>query len=130
MNNASIESFTFHLTAYTSYITLIFGNIGCICNSIAFIAFTAKQFRQNSCAAEHYGSTLRHRILIWCQLRIFLAWVLPCFSTGYPVLASIDRYLSISKSARIRSFSRIKVAHQMTRVPLILYSLTGSHQFF
>ncbi|CAF2106199.1 unnamed protein product [Rotaria magnacalcarata] len=150
MNSASIESFTFHLIAYASYITLIFGNIGCICN---FITFTAKQLRQNSCgwyllmsslfdflfinfglftklAAEHYGSSLRYRILVWCQLRIFLTWVLPCFSTGYLVLASIDRYLSTSKSARIRSFSQIKVAHQMTCVPIILYSLTGSHQFF
>ncbi|CAF1331039.1 unnamed protein product [Rotaria sp. Silwood1] len=78
-------------------------------------------------ASEHYGSKLQHTNLVWCKIRIFLTWILPCFSTGYLILASIDRCLSTSKSQRIRSFSQIKIAHQMTCIPIILYSLISSH---
>ncbi|CAF2719476.1 unnamed protein product [Rotaria sp. Silwood2] len=147
MNIESIKAIRFYITIYASYIILLFGNIGCICN---FITFTSKSLRQNSCgwyllmsslfdfiyinfglftklASEHYGSKLQHTNLAWCRIRIFLTWTLPCFSTGYLVLASIDRCLSTSKSRYIRSFSQIKVAHQMTCVPIILYSLTSSH---
>ncbi|CAF1210418.1 unnamed protein product [Rotaria sp. Silwood1] len=147
MNIESIQVIRFYITLCTSYVLLIFGNIGFICN---FITFTSKQLRQNSCgwyllmstlfdcscinfglftklASEHYGSKLQHTNLVWCKIRIFLTWILQCFSTGYLILASIDRCLSTPKSQRIRSFSQIKIAHQMTCIPIILYSLTSSH---
>src|SRR5262249_50735718 len=114
---------------------------------------TSKQLRSNSCgwyflmsarfdflyinfglatkiASEQFGSTLQNTNLIWCRLRVFLTWVLPCLATGYLVLASIDRCLSTSTNARLRSFSQIKVAYRMTPIPIILYTLTTSHQFF
>jgi len=81
-------------------------------------------------STEQYGSTLQNTNLIWCRIRVFLTWVLPCFATSYLVLASIDRCLSTSTNTRFRSFSQIKVAHRMTCVPIILYSLTTCHQFF
>ncbi|CAF3924603.1 unnamed protein product [Rotaria sp. Silwood1] len=150
MDAVSIELITSYVVFYTSYVILVLGNIGCICN---FITFTTKQLRQSSCGwyflmsalfdflcinfglftkleTEHYGSTLQDTNRVWCRIRIFFTWVLPCFATGYLVLASIDRCLSTSTNTRLRSFSQIKVAHRMTWVPIILYTLTTSHQFF
>ena len=149
MDIASIQKITTYITYYTPYVLLIIGNISCICN---FITFTAKQLRQNSCgwyflmsalfdflyinfglftklATDQYGSTLQNTNLAWCRIRVFLTWVLPLFATSYLVLASFDRCLSTSKNARLRSFSQIKVAYRMTCIPIILHSLTTSHQF-
>jgi hypothetical protein len=149
MDVKTIQTLTSYISSYTPYILLVFGNIGCICN---FITFTAKRLRQNSCgwyflmsavsdflyinfglftkiAAEQYGSTLQDTNLAWCRIRVYLTWVLPCFATSYLVLASIDRWLSTSTNTRLRSFSQIKIAHGMTCVPIILHSLTTSHQF-
>jgi hypothetical protein len=81
-------------------------------------------------ASEQYGSTLQNTNLAWCRIRVFLTWVLPLTATSFLVLASFDRCLSTSTSARLRSFSRIEVAHRITCVPIILHSLTTSHQFF
>jgi hypothetical protein len=149
MGVASIQTLTTYITYYTPYVLLVIGNFGCICN---FITFTAKQLRQNSCgwyflmsalfdflyinfglftklASEQYGSTLQNTNLAWCRIRTNFTWVLPCFATGYLVLASIDRCLSTSTNTRLRSFSQLKVAYRMTCVPIILNSLTTSHQF-
>jgi hypothetical protein len=149
MDVASIQTLTTYITYYTPYVLLVIGNFGCICN---FITFTAKQLRQNSCgwyflmsalfdflyinfglftklASEQYGSTLQNTNLAWCRIRTNFTWILPSIATGYLVLASIDRCLSTSTSARLRSFSQLKVAYRMTYVPIILYSLTTSHQF-
>ena len=150
MDVVSIQNITDYITSCVPYILLVIGNIGCVCN---FITFTAKQLRQNSCgwyflmsalfdflfinfglftklASEQYGSTLQNTNLAWCRIRTFLTWVLPLYATGYVVLSSIDRFLSVSTSVRLRSFSQIKVAHRMTCAPIILYSLTTVHQFF
>ena len=149
MDVPRILALTASIVYYTPYVILAIGNTGCICN---FITFTAKQLRQNSCgwyflmsalfdflyinfglftklASEQYGSTLQNTNLVWCRIRVYFTWVLPCFATGYMVLAAIDRCLSTSVNTRLRSFSQLKVAYRMTCIPIILYSLTTSHQF-
>ncbi|CAF1374254.1 unnamed protein product [Adineta steineri] len=148
MDITSIKNLRTSITFITPYIMLILGNIGCICN---FLTFTAKQLRQNSCgwyflmsalfdfiflniglftklASEQYGSTLDDTNIIWCRMRAFLTWVLPCISTDYIVLASLDRCLSTSTNTRFRSFSQIKIAYRMTYIPIILNSLASFHQ--
>jgi hypothetical protein len=149
MSIAYIDTITTGVSYYTPYAILCVANFGCICN---FITFTAKQLRQNSCgwyflmsalsdflyvnfglftklSTDQYGSTLQNTNLAWCRIRVFLTWVLPCFATGYLLLASIDRCLSTSTNTRLRSFSQLKMAHRMTCVPIIIYSLTTCHQF-
>jgi hypothetical protein len=149
MNIASVQLLDTYITFYIPYVILIFGNIGCICN---FITFTTNQLRQNSCgwyflmsalfdflyinfglftkiATEQYGSTLQNTNLAWYRIRTYLTWVLPCFATGCLVLASVDRCLSTSTNARLRSFSQLKVAYRMSFIPVILNALTTSHQF-
>jgi hypothetical protein len=81
-------------------------------------------------SSDHLGSILYNTSRIYCKLRIFLTWTLPCISTSYLVLAALDRCLSTSENARFRSFSRIGVARRLTIFPIIIYSLTTSHQFY
>ncbi len=66
-----------------------------------------------------------------CQFfNTYLTWILPCIATGFLLLASIDRCLSISQNIRFRSFNQIKIAYRMTCIPIIVYSLTALHQLF
>ncbi|UJR10837.1 hypothetical protein I4U23_015024 [Adineta vaga] len=148
MDIVSIQNLRAYITLYTPYIILVLGNIGCICN---FTTFTVKQLRHNSCgwyflmsaifdfiyinlglfsklASEQFRSTLEDSNFVWCRLRAYLTWVLPMISTGYLVLASLDRCLSTSQSTRLRSFSQIKIAHRMTYLPIIVNSLASFHQ--
>lgn len=138
------------LTIYAPCIILVIGNIGCLLN---LITFTFKQLRTNPCGwyflmsaiadiwiinfglitkfvNDRFGCTLYSTSHSFCKIRIFLTWTMPCISTAYLVLAAIDRYLSTSKNTRFRSLSRMHVAYRITIVPIILYSLTGIHQFF
>lgn len=150
MSIESIEIIINSFVRYLAYIILIVGNFGCLCN---FLTFTSKQLRQNSCGwyflmsaifdflsinlglitkmpTDQYGNTLQNKNLPWCRIRIFLTWTLPCIATGYLLLASMDRCLSTSTITKLRSFSQIKIAHRITCIPIILYSLTNCHQFF
>ena len=150
MDVESIQALTLSISIYASYVILIISNIGCIGN---FITFTSKKLRKNSCgwyflisaifdflfinfglstkiAAVNYGNRMENTSLVWCRLRAYLTWTLPCISTGYVVLASIDRCLSTSRSTRLRSFSQITVAYRMTCIPIILYGLSNLHQLF
>jgi hypothetical protein len=81
-------------------------------------------------SALQYGSTLEDTSLIWCRIRTYLTWTLPCIATGFLLLASIDRCLSTSRQLRFRLFNQIKIAHRMTCIPIIVYSLTTSNQLF
>ena len=117
--NMSVELFnemTRQLSLYAPCMILLFGNIGCLLN---FITFTAKQLRQNSCGwyflmsafvdvcivnfglitklfSDYLGSRYHHTSRIYCKIRIYIIWVLPCISTSYLVLAALDRCLSTS----------------------------------
>lgn len=150
MDLPSIQLLTKSIIFYTPYIILIFSNIGCIGN---FLTFTTKQLRQNSCgwyflmsavfdflyinfglftklASLQYGSSLIFTNITWCRIRVFLTWTLPCISTGFIILASIDRCLSTIENFRFHLMNKIKIAHRMTCIPIILYSLTTLHQLF
>ena len=150
MSVTSIQIITIYITNITSYVLLVLRNIGCLCN---FLTFTSKSLRRNSCGwyllmsalfdfcyinfglltkivSDQHGSKLQNTNLAWCKIRTYFTWILPCFATSFLVLASLDRCLSTFTNATLRSFSQLKVAYRMTCVPLILYSLTTSHQFF
>ena len=146
MELSNVES----VLSFVPYVILLVGNVACLGN---FLTFTSKSLRRNPCgwyflfssifdclclnfgltsklANERYGSTLQDRIVLWCRLRVFFTWVLPCCATAYLFLASLDRCLSTSRNVRCRAFSQIRFAHRLTCVPILLYSLTNCHQLF
>ena len=150
MSAATFNSITLQISLYAPCILLIVGNVGCILN---FVTFTAKQLRRNSCGwyflmsavndlfilnfglitkllSDYFGIDPHNRSRIYCKFRIYISWVVPCISTSYLVLAALDRCLSTSSSTRARSFSKIRIARRLTILPVVVYSLTSSHQLF
>ncbi|CAF1373139.1 unnamed protein product [Adineta ricciae] len=150
MDVGYINRITSDLALYGSFILLILGNIGCLCN---FITFSSKQMRQNSCgwnflmstiadfflfnsllptkmASDYFGNTLILTSSLYCKMRTFIGFTLPSISLGYLVFAALDRCLATSQSTRLRSFSQIKVAHRLTCAPILLYTFTTAHQLY
>lgn len=150
MSLTTIDWFTKKITLYIPFVILILGNFGCLLN---LITFTNKKLRRNSCgwyflmstifdfaylnfglisklASDHYGSMLENKSSAYCKIRVFLTWTLPCISTSYLILATLDRCLATSKRPRLRLFSQVKMAYRITGVPILLYSLTGAHQLY
>ncbi|CAF1321854.1 unnamed protein product [Adineta ricciae] len=150
MNTAAVDKLTNDITLYIPIVILFVGNIGSFLN---LLTFTSKELRRNSCGwyflmsslfdislinfsiitrlcSDHFGSNYQNTSRTYCKLRIYTTWTLPCISTAYLVLSSLDRCWSTSEKTRYRAFSQIKVAYRITIVPIILYCLTNSHQFF
>ncbi len=128
---APIQIITTQMTYYGPIVLLVVGIIGCLCN---FITFTAPQLRKNSCAfyfllsalfeflsitfglisrfaADHLTSTLINTDRVYCKLRAYLVSALPLIATYLVLLSSIDRCMSSSVHARLRSFSQMKIAY-------------------
>jgi len=135
------------MTYYGPIILLVIGIIGCLCN---FITFTAPQLRKNSCAfyflisaifellsitfglisrfaADHLGSTLINTDAIYCKLRAYLVSALPLVATYLVLLSSIDRCMSSSVHARLRSFSQMKMAYRATIVAIAVGFISCAH---
>jgi hypothetical protein len=147
---ALIQVATLRLNYYGSIAILAIGTLGCLCN---FITFTAPQLRHNSCAfyflaaavfelcsitfglisrfpADNLGSTLLQTDQAFCKLRAYLVSAIPLVATYLVLLASIDRCLSSSVHARLRAFSRIKVAYRATLVAVLIGFASCSHILF
>jgi hypothetical protein len=142
-----IQTVTNEMTYYGPIILLTIGITGCLCN---FITFTAPQLRKTSCAfyfliatmfellsitfglisrlaADHLGSTLINADGIYCKLRAYLVSALPLVATYLILLSSIDRCMSSSVQARLRSFSQIKMAHRATAVAIAIGFISCIH---
>ena len=144
---ASIQVVTAQITYYSPIVLLIIGIIGCLCN---LLTFTAPQLRNNPCsfyflisavfellsityglisrfAADHLSSTLINTDRVYCKLRAYLVSALPLVSTYLILLSSVDRCMSTSVSARLRSFSQIKVAYRTTIVAITVGFVSCVH---
>ncbi|CAF3899519.1 unnamed protein product [Rotaria magnacalcarata] len=144
---ATIQIVTSEMTYYGPIILLVIGIFGCMCN---FITFTAPQLRKNSCAfyflmsavfelvsitfglisrfaADNLGSTLINTDPVYCKLRAYLVSALPLIATYLILLSSIDRCMSSSVSARLRSFSQMKIAYRAILVAILMGFLSCIH---
>ena len=144
---ATIQIVTTKMTYYAPIILLAIGITGCLCN---FITFTAPQLRKSSCgfyflmasvfelfsitfglisrfAADHLGSTLINTDPAYCKLRAYLVSAIPLIATYFILLSSIDRCLTSSVSATLRSFSQIKMAYRATIVAILLGFISCIH---
>ena len=144
---ATIQIVTAKITYYIPIVLLIIGIIGCLCN---FITFTAPQLRKNSCAfyfltsaifellsitfglisrfaADQLGSTLINTDRAYCKLRAYLVSALPLVATYLVLLSSIDRCMSSSVNARLRSFSQMKMAYRASGVAIAVGFISCAH---
>jgi len=144
---ASIQIITYKMTYYGPIILLIFGTISCLCN---FLTFTSRKLRQNSCAfyflcssifellsitfglitrlyADHFGGNLQNTNRFYCKFRAYFVSSIPLISTYFVLLSAIDRYMSSSIHARLRSFSQIKIAYRLFIIVIIIGLISCSH---
>jgi hypothetical protein len=121
------------LLRYMPLATMIAGIIG---NTLNCFIFTRRSLRRNSCSIYFLASSITNffgiffgcltRILstfqinppssqmgLYCKSKTFLTYIGLASSTWFIVGACADRYASSSSSARIRSFSQVKVAQRV-----------------
>ncbi|CAF1451949.1 unnamed protein product [Adineta ricciae] len=67
---------------------------------------------------------------VWCKIRQFFLFVPALISVTFSCLALIDQFLVTSKSAYLRSRSRIEWAHRISLVVIVFWCLYGVHVFF
>ena len=144
---ATIQLVTVQITYYSPIVLLAIGMTGCFCN---FLTFSSPQLRNNPCsfyflisavfellsitfglisrfAADHLGSTLLNTDPAYCKLRAYLVSALPLVATYFILLSSVDRCLSSCVSARLRSFSQMKVAYRATGVAIAVGFVSCVH---
>ncbi|CAF0721531.1 unnamed protein product [Adineta ricciae] len=144
---ATIQIVTIQMTYYGPVLLLIVGIFGCLCN---FLTFTSRQLRQNSCAfyflcasvfeflsitfglisrlaADHLGSNLQNTDRFYCKLRAYLVSAIPLIATYLILLSAIDRCMSSSTHACLRSFSRIKNAYRSVIIAILVALISCSH---
>ncbi|UJR21609.1 hypothetical protein I4U23_024691 [Adineta vaga] len=147
---ATIQIFTLKMTLYGPILLLIIGIFGCLCN---LLTFTSRQLRENSCAfyflcasifeflsitfglisrlaADHFGSDLQNTNRFYCKFRAYLVSSIPLIATYLILLSAIDRCMSSSIHARLRSFSHIKIAHRSLGIAILLGLISCSHILF
>ena len=135
------------LLYYGPWILLGIGTFGCVCN---LITFTAPQLRTNSCAfyfliatlfelsyitfgllsssaSNLFGSTLLSTDRIYCKVRAYLVYAIGLMPTYLILLASVDRFVSSSVHARLRTFSRVKVAYRTTIGAIVIAFISCIH---
>ncbi|UJR20306.1 hypothetical protein I4U23_023437 [Adineta vaga] len=127
----------------------VIGMIGSILNIITFIQ---KQIRMNSCSVYFLStsiidfwimnvflllemitrfhlplSTLIYSTRIWCKFGNFLLSLLPCLSSTYLTLASMDRFCASSLNTTLRKCSQLKISRMIVRIVFILWVLFELH---
>jgi hypothetical protein len=147
MPNTTIQIVTYQMTFYGPILLLIIGILGCLCN---FLTFTSRKLRENSCAfyflcsavfellsitfgllsrlaADHFGSHLQNTNRFYCKFRAYFVSAIPLIATYFVLLSAIDRSMSSSKHARLRSFSQMKIAYRSTIISILIGLITCSH---
>lgn len=81
-------------------------------------------------ALDNFGSNLERESIVFCKIRYYSVLIWPQLVTYYMLLATADRYFATSNSARIRSWSDIKIAVRVSAIVLIGSHLATSHALF
>ncbi|CAF4174050.1 unnamed protein product, partial [Rotaria sordida] len=64
---------------------------------------------------------------VWCKLNNYSVFLLPCLSSTYITLASIDRFCSSSHREKLRKLSQVKVSRILIPSILLIWILFSSH---
>jgi hypothetical protein len=121
------------LLRYMPLVTMIAGIIG---NTLNCLIFTRRSLRRNSCSIYFLASSIANffgiffgcltrflttfqinppssEMALYCRAKTFLTYIGLAASTWFIVGACADRYASSASSARIRSFSQVKIAQRV-----------------
>jgi hypothetical protein len=141
---ASLNLITKGIALYFGIPTFIMGVIGAFLNIIVFLSFNT--FRQNSCAfylmamsvldlGQFFSNTLSYIMrygygieweiysLFYCKFKTFISSTCSLSSTTCLCLAIIDQYFATCTRPRWQQWSNIKLAHRLTAIFLIIWTL-------
>ncbi|CAF0806266.1 unnamed protein product [Rotaria sordida] len=134
---------------YMIVILYIIGTLGAILNIITFLQ---KQIRRNSCSFYFLSSSiidfcimnvfilmeiittfnkslsdLIYSTNIWCKVGNCIMFILPCLSSSYIILASIDRFCISSLNQTLRKWSNLKISRIIVIIVFIIWILFSLH---
>ncbi|CAF3634898.1 unnamed protein product [Rotaria sp. Silwood1] len=144
-----VSEILLQIDRYMIVILYIIGIIGSILNIITFVQ---KQIRNNSCSFYFLSSSIVDFFImnifilmeiittfnkslsdfiystrVWCKFGNYIMFLLPCLSSTYITLASVDRYCISSLNQTIRKLSNIKISRIVTCIVFLVWSLFGLH---
>lgn len=137
-----IDTFNERFQLYTSVGILVTGTLGNILNCLVF---TRRSLCHNPCSMYFFAASITNLIAIYfsgiprmlngfgiypaepylplyCKVRTYMTYMNVTASTWFIVGALADRFASSSSSARIRSFSQMKVTR---RVIVLMYAVVN-----
>ena len=132
------------LTIYTGFFLLVVGTMGNVLN--VFIFASVRTYRTTPCTfyflvglthdigqllinlttriiSAGYGVNITGTLTIWCKARFFLICAFATVSLTCSCLAVVDQFLATSRSARLRAWSKIHLAHRIASRNLRLVCL-------
>ena len=147
---SSIDSAIKQITIYYGIPVFIMGVVGAIFNIIVFLS--SRTFKQKSCVfyltimsvldlCRFLTSTLSNIVswgfgidwtihsLFFCKIRIFIFSICSLGSITCLCLAIIDRYFATCTRSRWQQWCNIKLAHRLTSIFLIIWTLHGVPYF-
>ena len=141
---------TYWINQIYPILQMIFGTFGNIMN---IIIFTRRDLRDNPCSLYFLAASInnwyfidislftRYLASVWnwdpsatidvlCRLRTWFTYSTLTLSLWLTALASIDRFLSSSRNARLRQMSSLPVARKIITINFILFFLIYVHALF
>ena len=128
-------------TIYVGSFLLLMGTVGNVLN--VFIFVSVRTYRTTPCTfyflvglthdigqllinlttriiSAGYGVNITGTLTIWCKARFFLICAFATVSLTCSCLAVVDQFLATSRSARLRAWSKIHLAHRIATGVLII----------
>ncbi|UJR07011.1 hypothetical protein I4U23_011300 [Adineta vaga] len=145
----SIYFVTIRISQITPPFHLTFGTFG---NVLNIILFTRPNLRTNPCSIYFIASSINNILFMylfelinylssiwhvyilpksnfWCKLDIIIGYLPFTLILWFPVLASIDRFLSSSRNIQVRHLSSLKIARRVIVGIYIVFLLLLVHLF-
>ncbi|CAF0908623.1 unnamed protein product [Rotaria sordida] len=146
---ARVSEVLLNMDKYMIVILYIIGTLGAILNIITFLQ---KQIRRNSCSFYFLSSSiidfcimnvfilmeiittfnkslsdLIYSTNIWCKVGNYIMFILPCLSSSYIILASIDRFCISSLNQTFRKWSNLKISRIIVIIVFIIWIIFSLH---
>jgi hypothetical protein len=143
----NLNSLSFWMNRYVPPLLIILGTFG---NVLNLIIFTRRTLRTNPCSLYFLAGSINNLFAVYvailsrylsfswnlditntntvlCKLRLLFVYVSPTLVLWFPILASIDRFFSSSKSVQLRQLSSLPVARKNIVFMTIFMYLIFSH---
>ena len=134
---------------YMLFILYVTGMVGSLLNMITFLQ---KEIRANSCSTYFLSTSLAdfcimnlfllmqiitalnkqlsdwiYDTVLWCRLGNYLMFLLPCLSSTYLTLASMDRFCASSLHSKLRKLSQLQASRRLVQLVFLLWAVFALH---